>query len=247
MPSPTPFTNYYFQLELPGLDQAIGTFSQCHGLELRFEVFEYQEGGNNDFVHQLPGPVQYPNLVLTGMVTDQDALFKWFWATHTQAERKEITLTLKSRGKTPVVDVRRRVPGQLDRPAARGRRNRAGHRDPRDRPQRAEAGVDDAHPPGIPAREARDREPRQHGRVRVQPDQLHGLEDQHLELQADHGHRPARRRVRRRPAAPHDAQPAARRLAARPRPERQGHRQQAAEDDGDRRRRRWRRRRRRRS
>jgi len=100
MPSPTAFTNYYFQLELPGLDQIIGTFSQCHGLELRFEVFPYQEGGNNDFVHQLPGPVQYPNLVLTGMVTDQDALFKWFWATHTQAERKEITLTLKSQGKT---------------------------------------------------------------------------------------------------------------------------------------------------
>jgi phage tail-like protein len=100
MPPPTAFTNYDIQLELPGLDQAIGTFSQCHGLELRFEVFPYQEGGNNDFIHQLPGPVQYPNLVLTGMVTDQDALFKWFWATHTQAERKEITLTLKSQGKT---------------------------------------------------------------------------------------------------------------------------------------------------
>jgi phage tail-like protein len=100
MPSPTVFTNYYFQLELPGLDQAIGTFSQCRGLELRFDVYEYREGGNNDFVHQLPGPVHYPNLVLTGVVTDQDALFKWFWATHTQADRKEITVTLKSRDKS---------------------------------------------------------------------------------------------------------------------------------------------------
>jgi phage tail-like protein len=100
MPNPIPFTNYYFQLELPGLEQAIGTFSQCRGLELRIDVYEYREGGNNDFVHQLPGPVQYPNLVLTGMVTDQDALFKWFWATQTQAERKEITVTLKSRNKS---------------------------------------------------------------------------------------------------------------------------------------------------
>jgi phage tail-like protein len=100
MLTPTAFTNYYFQLELPGLEAAIGTFSECHGLELRFEVYEYREGGNNDFVHQLPGPVQYPNLVLTGMVTDQEALFKWFWATHTQADRKQITLTLKSRNKT---------------------------------------------------------------------------------------------------------------------------------------------------
>jgi phage tail-like protein len=100
MPNTTAFTNYYFQLELPGLEQAIGTFSHCHGLELRFEVYEYREGGNNDFVHQLPGPVHYPNLVLKGVVTDQDALFKWFWATHTQADRKEITVTLKSKGKT---------------------------------------------------------------------------------------------------------------------------------------------------
>src|SRR3954470_3373782 len=100
MQSPTVFNNYYFQLELPGLDQAIGTFSQCRGLELRFDVYQYREGGNNDFVHQLPGPVQYPNLVLTGVVTDQDALFKWFWATHTQADRKEITVTLKSRDKS---------------------------------------------------------------------------------------------------------------------------------------------------
>jgi phage tail-like protein len=97
MPTPTTFTNYYFQLELPGLDAVIGTFSECSGLELRFQVYEYREGGNNDFVHQLPGSVDYPNLVLTGVVTDQDALFRWFWATHTQADRKEITLTLKSR------------------------------------------------------------------------------------------------------------------------------------------------------
>jgi phage tail-like protein len=100
MPTATPFTNYYFQLALPGLDQAIGTFSHCRGLELRFQIYPYREGGNNDFVHQLPGPVEYPNLVLMGMVTDQDALFKWFLATATQAERKEITLTLKSRNKS---------------------------------------------------------------------------------------------------------------------------------------------------
>jgi phage tail-like protein len=100
MQTPTTFTNYYFQIEVPGLDTVIGTFSQCSGLELQFDVYEYQEGGNNDFVHQLPGPVRYPNLVLTGVVTDQDALFRWFWATHTKAERKEITLTLKSRDKS---------------------------------------------------------------------------------------------------------------------------------------------------
>jgi phage tail-like protein len=100
MATQTSFTNYYFQLELPGLDSAIGTFSQCRGLELWFDVYEYREGGNNDFVHQLPGSIRYPNLVLTGRLTDQDAMFRWFWATHTSAERKEITLTLKSGDKS---------------------------------------------------------------------------------------------------------------------------------------------------
>ena len=35
----------------------------CCGLELGFDVYEYQEGGNNDFVHHLPGGLRYPNLV----------------------------------------------------------------------------------------------------------------------------------------------------------------------------------------
>ena len=29
---------------------------QCTGLELTFDVYEYHEGGNNEFVHRLPGP-----------------------------------------------------------------------------------------------------------------------------------------------------------------------------------------------
>ena len=64
--------------------------------EARVRGLEYQEGGNNDFVHRLPGGLHYPNLVLSRGLTREDALLKWFYATHTQAERKEITLTLKT-------------------------------------------------------------------------------------------------------------------------------------------------------
>jgi phage tail-like protein len=62
---------------------------------LTFDVYDYREGGNNDFVHRLPGGVSYPNLVLSRGLTNEQALIKWLWATHSKAERKEITLTLK--------------------------------------------------------------------------------------------------------------------------------------------------------
>jgi phage tail-like protein len=86
-------STYRFSVKIPDVD-TIGYFSRCDGLELSFELYEYREGGMNDFVHHLPGGLRYPNLVLTRGLTNEQALLKWFWATHTQAERKEILLTL---------------------------------------------------------------------------------------------------------------------------------------------------------
>jgi len=84
-----------FVLTIPGID-TIGFFSHCSGLEMNVDVYEYHEGGNNDFVHHLPGNVTYPKLVLSRGLTNEDALVKWFDATATQADRKDITLTFKS-------------------------------------------------------------------------------------------------------------------------------------------------------
>jgi phage tail-like protein len=86
---------YVFVVKIPDID-TIGFFSHCSGLELTFDVYDYREGGNNDFVHRLPGGVHYPNLVLSRGLTNEQALIKWLWATHTKAERKEVTLTLKN-------------------------------------------------------------------------------------------------------------------------------------------------------
>jgi len=94
-PLPQPLTVHKFVLKIPDID-TIGFFLHCSGLELSFDVYEYHEGGNNDFVHRLPGGLHYPNLVLSRGLTKEDALLKWFWATHTQAERKEISLTLQN-------------------------------------------------------------------------------------------------------------------------------------------------------
>jgi phage tail-like protein len=86
-------SRHAFVLKIPGIDE-IGVFMHCSGLQVEFDVYEYHEGGNNDFVHRLPGTMRYPNLLLSRGLTNDEALLKWFWATMTQAERKEVTLTL---------------------------------------------------------------------------------------------------------------------------------------------------------
>jgi len=90
-----PLSIHSFVLRIPDVD-TVGFFMRCTGLELSFDVFEYREGGNNDFIHRLPGGLRYPNLVLSRGLTREDVLLKWFWATQTKAERKEITLTLQT-------------------------------------------------------------------------------------------------------------------------------------------------------
>jgi phage tail-like protein len=88
---------HYVVLEVPNISantSFMGIFKGLEGLEMWFDVLEYAEGGNNDFVHRLPGRMRYPNLKLSwGLVSDED-LLKWFMATHTKADTQEITLTL---------------------------------------------------------------------------------------------------------------------------------------------------------
>jgi phage tail-like protein len=93
--------NSLFVVKVPDID-TIGLFTRCSGLELRVDVLEYAEGGNNEFVHQLPGQLRYPNLVLTRGLTNEDAVFKWFAATRTQAELKEVTITFQTHKEQPI-------------------------------------------------------------------------------------------------------------------------------------------------
>jgi phage tail-like protein len=64
-----------FLFEVDGVE--IGVFSQVSGLEVRVEVATYQEGGENGYLHNLPGRMTWPNIVLRRGVTDSDALFSW--------------------------------------------------------------------------------------------------------------------------------------------------------------------------
>jgi phage tail-like protein len=88
---------HYVVLDVPTITSNpsfVGIFKGLSGLEVSFDVLEYREGGNNDFVHRLPGRMSYPNLVLSWGLVNDEALFQWFMATHMQAKKQEITLTL---------------------------------------------------------------------------------------------------------------------------------------------------------
>jgi len=77
-----PYTGFNFLVEIEGL--VIGGFTDVSGLSMETTVQEYQEGGQNEYVHKLPGPTRYPqNLVLKRGLTDLDMLTAWYEAVTT--------------------------------------------------------------------------------------------------------------------------------------------------------------------
>src|SRR3954467_2115047 len=87
-------SDHNFKASVPGLE--MGTFRECTGHSMEFDVFEWAEGGNNEFIHHLPGRLRYPYLRLESGLTEDGAMQKWFWATRQKAELKEITVELQS-------------------------------------------------------------------------------------------------------------------------------------------------------
>ncbi len=64
-----------FIFEVDGVQ--IGVFGEVSGLELQVGVEEYQEGGQNGYVHKFPGRITWPHIVMKSGVTNSDALFQW--------------------------------------------------------------------------------------------------------------------------------------------------------------------------
>ncbi len=66
---------HMFLFEVDGVQ--IGAFQEVSGLELHVAVKEYEEGGQNGFVHKFPGRASWPHIVMKAGVTNSDALFQW--------------------------------------------------------------------------------------------------------------------------------------------------------------------------
>lgn len=97
-----PYMAFNFVIEVEGL--LAGGFNEVSGLESRVEVEEYREGGVNAYVHKLPGPVSYENLVLSQGLTGIDIMWDWYVAvTEGNVQRKNITLMLLDRERLPAM------------------------------------------------------------------------------------------------------------------------------------------------
>jgi phage tail-like protein len=58
-----PAVTVCFTVKIDGQD--LGAFTQCDGLACEVAVETREEGGNNLFIHQLPGRMKYTNIKLT--------------------------------------------------------------------------------------------------------------------------------------------------------------------------------------
>lgn len=52
---------------------SLGNWSKCDGLSVEYDIFEYKEGGENGFIHRLPGRRKYQNIKLTRPLDPQSA------------------------------------------------------------------------------------------------------------------------------------------------------------------------------
>jgi phage tail-like protein len=57
--------------------EVVANFQECTGLTVEVEVQEYVEGGNNEFVHKLPGRMKYTNITLKRGISDNPQFATW--------------------------------------------------------------------------------------------------------------------------------------------------------------------------
>lgn len=70
-----PLLAFRFVVRIDG--DTMGGFSEVSGLQAEIDVLEVQEGGENSFVHKLPGRTKHGNVTLRrGLVTEE--MWQWF-------------------------------------------------------------------------------------------------------------------------------------------------------------------------
>ncbi len=67
---------FRFAVQIDGIDEAI--FSECTLPNLEVDVQEQKEGGYNNGVHQLPGPLKPGKLVLKRGLVQSSQLLSWY-------------------------------------------------------------------------------------------------------------------------------------------------------------------------
>ncbi len=76
-PTADPAVSVCFKVEIDACP--LGTFTACEGIGVEVTMEQREEGGNNAFIHQLPGRIKYTNVKLTRPVNaDTAKVAQWF-------------------------------------------------------------------------------------------------------------------------------------------------------------------------
>lgn len=95
-----PFPTFKFHVEVGSITEA--AFTECSGLEMATEVFEYKEGGLNEYAHKFPGRTKVSNVTLKRGFATSDELYKWYKEMENSLRQgksfsfRQVTITLYS-------------------------------------------------------------------------------------------------------------------------------------------------------
>jgi phage tail-like protein len=78
-------------------DKNFGSFITCDGLGIEIAVEKREEGGNNDYVHQLPGRMSYTNIKFTRPIDSDSAKVAEWMAKMAATQIKRHTATIEAR------------------------------------------------------------------------------------------------------------------------------------------------------
>jgi len=94
MPDKSLAQSMRFRVKLDG-GADLGDWSKCDGLSVEYEIFEYKEGGENAFVHRIPGRAKYQNIKLTRPI-NQDTKKVANWIAKIKIEVKRQTAEISA-------------------------------------------------------------------------------------------------------------------------------------------------------
>jgi phage tail-like protein len=77
MPTARPALQHAFVVTVGDCKRLLGTFLDVTGIGVEYQTFDYEEGGNNQFVYKLRGRLRQQNLTLKSGLTDQTVLLDW--------------------------------------------------------------------------------------------------------------------------------------------------------------------------
>jgi phage tail-like protein len=96
------FASCRFYLEVDGRTEAV--FTEVSGLQVEVAVHEQEEGGNNGFVHRLPGRVKVGNITLKRGMTRSNEFLKWCMEIASeQITRRNVTVVMYDAARKPMM------------------------------------------------------------------------------------------------------------------------------------------------